>query len=130
MRYLSQISVSQSTSQSLASARDFDTIGLMKTFNLSIAGSDDIIIQAPDDSDTQREEAFALALVQLQEQITDGVYPINQRVWPCIFCDVRFNRQAELMGHVRSQDHLAKTAAIQRLAEKHIGKKQQDEPGY
>jgi hypothetical protein len=86
------------------------TFGLMKTFNLNIGGNEDIIIQVPDDIEMQREEAYALALLQLQEKIVDDVYPINQRVWPCIFCDTRFTDQAELMGHVRGQDHLAKIA--------------------
>jgi hypothetical protein len=96
----------------------------MKTFNLNIAGSQNIIIQVPDNIDMQREEAYALALMQLQEKITDGVYPINQRVWPCIFCDLRFTDQAELMGHVRNQDHLTKVAGIQKLAKKHMKKQQ------
>jgi hypothetical protein len=98
----------------------------MKTFNLNIAGSNDITIQVPDDMEIQREEAYAVALVKLQEIIVDGTYPVNQRVWPCIFCDTCFPDQAGLMGHVRSQDHLAKAASIQNLAEKHM-KKQQEE---
>jgi hypothetical protein len=106
------------------------TIGLMKTFNLNIGGSSDIIIQVPDHIDMQREEAYAVALIQLQEKIVDGVYPINQRVWPCIFCDKRFTDQPELMGHVRSQDHLTKVASIQKLAEKHMGKKQEEPSPY
>jgi hypothetical protein len=102
------------------------TMGGMKTFNLNIAGSSDIIIQVPDDMEIQREEAYAVALMQLQEKIVDGVYPINQRVWPCIFCDTCFTDQAELMGHVRGQDHLTKVAGIQKLAEKHMRKKQEE----
>jgi hypothetical protein len=106
------------------------TMGGMKTFNLNIAGSPDIIIQVPDDMEIQREEAYAVALMQLQEKIVDGVYPINQRVWPCIFCDTRFTDQAKLMGHVRSQDHLTKVAGIQKLAEKHMRKKQEEPNSY
>jgi hypothetical protein len=111
----------------LAAARLFDTIGSMKTFNLNIAGRQDIIIQVPDDMEIQREEAYAVALMQLQEKIVDGVYPINQRVWPCIFCDKRFTEQAELIGHVRRDEHIQKVSKIQKLAEKHM-KKQQEEP--
>jgi hypothetical protein len=102
-------------------------MGGMKTFTFNLTGSDDITVQVPDDSEMLREEAYALALMQLQEKIVDGVYPINLRIWPCIFCDQRFTRQAELMGHVRGQEHSAKVAGIQRLAEKHM-KKQQEEP--
>jgi hypothetical protein len=104
----------------------FGTMGGMKTFNLNIAGSSDIIIQVPDDIEMQREEAYAVALMQLQEKIVDGVYPINQRVWPCIFCDKRFTDQAELMRHVRSQDHLTKVAGIQKIVDKHMRKKQEE----
>jgi hypothetical protein len=99
----------------------------MQTFHLTLAGSKDIIIQVPDGIEMQREEAYALALLQLQEKIVDGVYPIKQRVWPCIFCDTCFTDQAELMGHVRGQDHLTNVAGIQKLAEKHMRKKQQEE---
>ena len=102
----------------------------MQTFHLNIGGSKDIIIDVPDDIKMLREEAYALALIQLQEKIVDGVYPINQRVWPCIFCDQRFTEQAELMGHIRSQDHLAKVAGIQKLAEKHLQKKPEEPSTY
>ena len=98
----------------------------MQTFHLNIGGSKDIIIDVPDDIKMQREEAYALALMQLQEKIVDGVYPINQRVWPCIFCDQRFTEQTELMGHVRGQDHLTKVAGIQKLADKYMGRKQEE----
>jgi hypothetical protein len=106
------------------------TMGRMKTFTFNFTGSDDIIVQVPDNSEMQREEAYALALIQLQEKIVDGVYPINQRIWPCIFCDQRFTRQAELMGHVRSQERLAKVTGIQKLADKHIGKKREEPNVY
>ena len=108
----------------------FGTMGGMKTFNLNISGNVDIIVQVPDDIDMQREEAYAVALIQLQEKIVDGVYPIRQRVWPCIFCDQRFTEQTELMGHVRSQDHLMKVAGIQKLAEKHLQKKPEEPSTY
>ena len=111
--------------QNFTSAVSSGTIGLMKTFNLNTVGGVDIIIQTPDELDMQREEAYAVALIQLQEKIVDGVYPINQRVWPCIFCDKCFADQAELMGHVRGQDHLEKVAGIQKLGEKHMRKKQE-----
>ena len=100
----------------------FGTMGGMKTFNLNISGNVDIIVQVPDDREIQREEAYAVALIQLQEIIVDGTYPINQRLWPCIFCDVHFSTQAELMGHVRSEEHLQKTSGIQKLADKHLKK--------
>jgi hypothetical protein len=102
----------------------------MKTFNLNIQGSKDITIQVPDDMEIQREEAYAMALVKLQEIIVDGVYPVNQRVWPCIFCDKCFTDQAELVGHVRSQEHLAKAALIQNLADKHMRKKREEPNTY
>ena len=92
----------------------------MQTFHLNLGGREDIIIDVPDAIQIQREEAYALALMQLQEKIVDGVYPINQRVWPCIFCDTRFTGQSELMGHVRGEEHLAKVAGIQKLADKHL----------
>ncbi len=102
----------------------------MKTFNLNVSGNLDIIVQVPDDIELQREEAYAVALIQLQEKIVDGAYPINQRVWPCIFCDKRFPEQAELMGHVRSQGHLTKVAGIQKLADKHMRRKQEEPNSY
>jgi hypothetical protein len=122
--------ISKSTSQNFTFSMRSDTMGGMKTFNLNIAGSSDIIIQVPDDVEIEREEAYAVALMQLQEKIVDGVYPINQRVWPCIFCDKRFTDQAELMGHVRGQDHLTKVSGIQRLAEKYMRKKQEEPNTY
>ena len=103
------------------------TIGWMKAFNLNLGGSQDIIIQVPDDIEIQREEAYAIALIQLQEKIVDGVYPIRQRVWPCLFCDAWFTEQAELMGHVRSQEHLVKVAGIQKLADKHLQRPEDNE---
>jgi hypothetical protein len=95
----------------------------MKEFKLNI-GQRDIIIQVPEDHEIQREEAFAVALVKLQDIIADGIYPITvtKRVWPCIFCDKNFKDQPKLMAHVRSDEHKEKAKSIKGLADKHMKK--------
>ena len=97
----------------------------MKEFKLNL-GEKDIIIQVPDDVQIQREEAFAIAMVKLQEIVTDGVYPITvtERVWPCVFCDKSYSKQPKLMAHVRSDEHIEKEKFIKRLADKHMKTKE------
>lgn len=99
----------------------------MKEFKLNI-GEKDIIIQVPQDHEIQREEAFAVALVKIQDIIVDGMYPITvtKRVWPCIFCDKDCKNQAKLMAHVRTDEHKEKAKVIKRLADKHMEKPKEE----
>jgi hypothetical protein len=95
----------------------------MKEFNFE----EGIIIRVPDDREMQREEAFAIALLKLQEIIADGSYAVTQRLWPCIFCDIAFKNQTKLMGHVREESHVKKEASLHRLADKYM-EATKDEP--
>lgn len=93
----------------------------MTEFKLNI-GREDIIIQTPEELGVKREEAFSIAMVKLQDLIADGILPINKRIWSCIFCDTEYEEQAELMGHLRSEEHIKKLAPIKKLADKHMPK--------
>ncbi len=96
----------------------------MQEFKLNLGGTKDIIIQVPEEHEIVREEAFAVAIVKLQEIIADGVYPVEvtKRLWPCIFCDVKYKDQAKLMAHMRSAEHKEKNKGIYNLADKHMKK--------
>lgn len=96
----------------------------MKEFKLNI-DTQDIIIQVPNDIEIIREEAFAIALLKLQEIIVDGTYAIRQRVWPCLACGKLFKNQTKLMAHVRKDEHIKKEEPLHFLADKHMKKKEE-----
>jgi hypothetical protein len=77
----------------------------MKTFKLNLSERD-IIIQVPDELETNRDEIFALASMELAEQIADGNVRIIERTWPCIYCSKRCKNQIKLQTHLHTHDAL------------------------
>ena len=95
----------------------------MKAFKLHLQENKDIIINVPDELEAKRDEVFALASIELQEQIADGNVEVIDRVWPCLYCGEKFKKQGELLRHLLSHEKLEK-----RLKEKlaHLYKRPED----
>lgn len=77
----------------------------MKIFKLNLSEKD-IIIKVPDELETNRDEIFALASMELGEQVADGNVRIIERIWPCIYCTKRLKDQIKLQTHLHIHDDL------------------------
>jgi len=92
----------------------------MQTFKFHLHEGKDIIIQIPDELEVKRDEVFALAALEAQDQIANGNIVVTKRIWPCFFCDTEYEEQGELLRHLIIHEKLEK-----RLKEKltHLYKK-------
>lgn len=79
----------------------------MKEYRLNLIGKKDIIIEVPEGMEVSRDEAFSLAIVEMQKKIADGLIPfeVTKRFWPCIFCGKSWNDQFKLLKHLDSDSH-------------------------
>jgi DNA-binding transcriptional regulator YiaG len=81
----------------------------MKTFQFHLQEGKDILIEVPDELEITREEVFALAALETQEQIADGNVQIIRRVWPCLYCKAEYETQGELVHHLTRHAALIKS---------------------
>jgi DNA-binding transcriptional regulator YiaG len=76
----------------------------MKTFTFHLQEGKDILIQVPDGLEVKREEVFALAALEAQDQIANGNIQITKRIWPCFYCNTDYDEQGELVRHLSSHE--------------------------
>src|SRR5919199_6345862 len=95
----------------------------MKTFTFHLQEGKDVIIQVPDGVEVKREEVFALAALEAQDQIANGNIQITKRIWPCFYCNTEYDKQGELVRHLSSHE-----AREKRLKEQlaHLYKRPED----
>ena len=97
----------------------------MKTFTFHLQEGKDILIQVPDGLEVKREEVFALAALEAQDQIANGNIQITKRIWPCFYCNTDYDEQGELVRHLSSHETREKRLKEQ-LA--HLYKRPEDIP--
>src|SRR5919109_3531876 len=97
----------------------------MKTFTFHLQEGKDILIQVPDGVEVKREEVFALAALEAQDQIANGNLQITKRIWPCFYCNTDYDEQGELVRHLSSHETREKRLKEQ-LA--HLYKRPEDIP--
>jgi DNA-binding transcriptional regulator YiaG len=97
----------------------------MKTFKFHLPEGKVIVIQVPDELEAKRNEVFALAALEAQDQIANGNIQVTKRIWPCFYCGTDYDNQGELLTHLSSHEPLEK-----RLKENlaHLYKRPEDIP--
>jgi DNA-binding transcriptional regulator YiaG len=97
----------------------------MKIFRYNVQEDKDVIIHVPDELEVKREEVFALAALEAQDQIANGNIRVTQRIWPCLYCGTDYDEQGALLQHLPSHE-----AREKRLKEQlaHLYKNPEDIP--
>jgi DNA-binding transcriptional regulator YiaG len=80
----------------------------MKTFKYHLSEGKDIVIQVPDELEAKRNEVFALAALEAQDQIASGNIQVTKRIWPCFYCGTDYDEQRALLTHLSSHETLEK----------------------
>ena len=80
----------------------------MQAFKFHLQEGQEILIQVPDGLEVKRDEVFALAALEAQDQIANGNIKVTKRIWPCFFCNTEYEEQVELLRHLYSHETLEK----------------------